>query len=280
MSKNIPKTEQLYKKNKPLDLLSISDGISLMIKEQKNAALEVKKSSKSIKCAINKIFDHLTLHKESRLIYVGAGTSGRIGVQDGVELYPTFNWPKERVEYIIAGGKESILGAVENAEDNTKLVLSIFLLFLICTILFSLSLDIYKKFNSKSSLVFFEKDQTYIDIENKLSDFRYDEIDHEQFLDKLILLEKNNFYNFFEISVLDNNTIYYMVSNNTQKTQKFGAITWDNPLYLYFNDDFSIDLSNINLIDKIVVNNSIYQIDVNKPYALKDFNLYNFIDLK
>lgn len=118
MSKNIPKTEQLYKKNKPLDLLSISDGISLMIKEQKNAALEVKKSSKSIKCAINKIFDHLTLHKESRLIYVGAGTSGRIGVQDGVELYPTFNWPKERVEYIIAGGKESILGAVENAEDD------------------------------------------------------------------------------------------------------------------------------------------------------------------
>ena len=168
----------------------------------------------------------------------------------------------------------------EIPEDNTKLVLSIFLLFLICTILFSLSLDIYKKFNSKSSLVFFEKDQTYIDIENKLSDFRYDEIDHERFLDKLILLENNNFYNFFEISVLDNNTIYYMVSNNTQKTQKFGAITWDNPLYLYFNDDFSIDLSNINLIDKIVVNNSIYQIDVNKPYALKDFNLYNFIDPK
>ena len=71
-----------------------------------------------------------------------------------------------------------------------------------------------------------------------------------------------------------------MISNNTQKTQKFGVITLDNPLNLYFNDDFSIDLSNINLIDKIVVNNSIYQIDVNKPYALKEFNLYNFINLK
>ena len=150
-------------------------------------------------------------------------------------------------------------------EDNTKLILTIFSLFLICTILFSLSIDIYKKFNSKSSLKFFERDQTYISIENKLSDFRYDEIDHEQFLNKLTLLKNNNFDNFFEISVLDNKIIYYKVSNNNQKTQKFGAITRDNPLYLYFNDDFSIDLSNINLIDKIVVNNSIYQIDVNKP---------------
>ena len=137
----------------------------------------------------------------------------------------------------------------------------------------------YKKFNSKSSLKFFEKDQIYIDIENKLSNFRYDEIDHEQFLNKLILLKNNNFHNFFEISVLDNNTIYYKVSNNNQKTQKFGAIT-DNPLYLYFNDDFSIDLSNIKFIDKIVVNNSIYQIDVDKPYALKEFNLNKLIDPK
>ncbi len=164
--------------------------------------------------------------------------------------------------------------------DNTKLVLSIFFLFLICTILFFLSLDIYKKFNSKPSLKFFEKDQTYLDIENKLSNFRYDEIDHEQFLNKLIFLKKNISHNFFEISVLDNNTIYYRVSNNNQKTQKFGAITRDNPLNLDFNDDFSIDLSNIKLIDKLVINNSIYQIDVDKSYVLKEFDLYKLIDPK
>ena len=168
----------------------------------------------------------------------------------------------------------------EIPEDNTKLVLSIFLLILVCTILISLSLDMYKKFNSNSSLKFFEKDQIYLDMENKLSNFRYDEIDHEQFLNKLILLKNNNFDNYFEISALGNNTIYYKVSNNNQKTQKFGAITRDNPLYLYFNDDFSIDLSNINLIDKIAINNSIYQIDVNIPYALKEFNLNKLIDPK
>ena len=162
-------------------------------------------------------------------------------------------------------------------EDNTKLILSIFLLFLICTILFSLSFDMYKKFNSKLNMKFFEKDQTYINIENKLSDFRYDEIDHDHFLNKLVFLKNNNFENFFQISVLDNNTIYYMVSNNDKKTQKFGAITPDNPLYLYFNNDFSIDLSNIKFIDKIVVNNSIYQIDVDKSYALKKFNINKLI---
>ena len=165
-------------------------------------------------------------------------------------------------------------------EENTKLILSIFFLFLICTFLFSLSFDIYKKFNSKPVLKFFEKDQIYLDIENKLSNFSYEEIDHEQFLNKLIFLKNNNFYNYFEISVLDNNTIYYKVSNNNKKTLKLGAITADNPLYLYFNDDFSIDLSNIKFIDKIFVNNSIYQINVDKSYALKKFDINKLIDHK
>jgi len=118
MFKNIPKTELLYKKSKPIDLLSISNGILLMADEQKKAAIEVKKASKSIELAINQIYEHLILNTKGRLIYVGAGTSGRIGLQDGVELFPTFNWPKDRLNYIIAGGNRAILNAVENAEDD------------------------------------------------------------------------------------------------------------------------------------------------------------------
>jgi N-acetylmuramic acid 6-phosphate etherase len=118
MIKNIPKTELLYKKTKPIDHLSISDGILLMADEQKKASIEVRNASKSIEFAINKIYDHLMLNTKGRLVYVGAGTSGRIGVQDGVELFPTFNWPKDRLEYIIAGGNKGILNAVENAEDD------------------------------------------------------------------------------------------------------------------------------------------------------------------
>ena len=118
MIRNISKTELLYKKSKPIDHLSLSNGIILMVNEQKDAAMAVKNVIDSIELTINQIYDHLTLHNEGRLIYAGAGTSGRIGVQDGVELFPTFNWPKSRLDFIIAGGNDAILKAVENAEDD------------------------------------------------------------------------------------------------------------------------------------------------------------------
>ena len=119
MPQNIPKTELLFKNIKPIDILSISEGISLMVQEQSNASLEVKKAAKSIERVIEAIHRHLTLNSKGRLIYVGAGTSARIGVQDGVELFPTFNWPKERLDFIIAGGINALLNAIENAEDDT-----------------------------------------------------------------------------------------------------------------------------------------------------------------
>ena len=118
MNQNKPKTESAFQNSKPIDKLNIFDGITLMVDEQKKAALEVKKVSKSIELAINKIYKHLILNPNARLIYVGAGTSGRIGIQDGVELFPTFNWPKNRLDYIIAGGNEAITNAIEDAEDN------------------------------------------------------------------------------------------------------------------------------------------------------------------
>ena len=121
MNKNIPKTECVFQKSKPIDELNIINGITLLIDEQKKAALEVKKVSKSIELAINKIYKHLIENPNGRLIYLGAGTSGRIGVQDGVELFPTFHWPKKRLDFIIAGGNKALLSAVENAEDNIVL---------------------------------------------------------------------------------------------------------------------------------------------------------------
>lgn len=125
MDKDIPKTELLYQKSKPIDYLSLPEAISLMINEQKNAALEVQKASKSIALTIDAIYQYLLSYPKGRLIYVGAGTSGRIGVQDGVELFPTFSWPSERLDYIIAGGNQAMFKAVENAEDNEHLATKI-----------------------------------------------------------------------------------------------------------------------------------------------------------
>ncbi len=53
-----------------------------------------------------------------RLVYAGAGTSGRIGVQDGAELPPTFDWPAERLVLLMAGGEAAFTRSIENAEDD------------------------------------------------------------------------------------------------------------------------------------------------------------------
>ena len=76
MNKNIPKTERTYKKSKPIDHLSSTQAISLMIKEQKDASLSVYKAMKSIEIATDKIYEHLKSTSKGRLIYAGAGTSG------------------------------------------------------------------------------------------------------------------------------------------------------------------------------------------------------------
>ena len=57
------------------------------------------------------------LRGAGRLVYVGAGTSGRLAVQDGAELVPTFSWPQERLLLLIAGGRNALLRSVEGAED-------------------------------------------------------------------------------------------------------------------------------------------------------------------
>ena len=58
------------------------------------------------------------LRERGRLVYAGAGTSGRLAVQDGAELTPTFGWPNDRLLLLIAGGRDALLQSVEGAEDD------------------------------------------------------------------------------------------------------------------------------------------------------------------
>ncbi|MCB2053016.1 MAG: N-acetylmuramic acid 6-phosphate etherase [Geminicoccaceae bacterium] len=53
-----------------------------------------------------------------RLVYAGAGASGRLAVQDGVELFPTYGWPHDRLVYLMAGGEGALVRSVEGAEDD------------------------------------------------------------------------------------------------------------------------------------------------------------------
>jgi len=58
------------------------------------------------------------LRDGGRIVYAGAGTSGRLAVQDGVELVPTYNWPADRLVFLLAGGTEAMTRSVEGAEDD------------------------------------------------------------------------------------------------------------------------------------------------------------------
>jgi len=60
------------------------------------------------------------LGDHGRFVYAGAGTSGRLAVQDGAELLPTFGWPEERLLLLMAGGREALLRSVEGAEDDVE----------------------------------------------------------------------------------------------------------------------------------------------------------------
>ena len=118
MNKNIPETELLYTNSIPVDKLSTSDALQLMLSEHGNGISSVRNSLKEIEKAVNSIYDFIKRNHNSKIIYCGAGTSGRIGVQDGVELNPTFGWPMERLDFILAGGEEALTKSIENSEDD------------------------------------------------------------------------------------------------------------------------------------------------------------------
>lgn len=111
-------TESVQNKDKWIDQMDQIDALKLMLEDQSVVINVIKKNINKLNELVNKIFNHLKSSSQGRLIYVGAGTSARIAVQDAVELYPTFGWPKKRIEFIIAGGIKALSSTIESAEDD------------------------------------------------------------------------------------------------------------------------------------------------------------------
>lgn len=112
-------TEQINSKTRDLDILSIEEALRIMNEEDSKVALAVKKEISQIKKAVEVVIEAFT--KGGRLIYMGAGTSGRLGVLDAVECPPTFGTPPEMVVGLIAGGEGAFIKAVEGAEDSMEM---------------------------------------------------------------------------------------------------------------------------------------------------------------
>ena len=105
------KTEKQPPKEFWIDKMSISKATKVMLDNQVGSISAVEKELPQINLVVNSIFTKLKTNSLSRLIYAGAGTSARIALQDATELYPTSGWPKNRIDFMIAGGLEAIISS-------------------------------------------------------------------------------------------------------------------------------------------------------------------------
>jgi len=109
-------TEQRNPRSTNLDKLSLAEAIVLMLGEDKKIPRAILAERKKIERAVD--FIVRAFRQDGRLFYVGAGTSGRLGVLDASECPPTFRTHPESVQGIIAGGQRALWEAVEGAEDD------------------------------------------------------------------------------------------------------------------------------------------------------------------
>lgn len=117
MSENrILKTEMRNPDSKNIDRMTTAKMLDLIQKENENAVLSVRKALCEIEAVCDIIAEKLS--QGGRLIYIGAGTSGRLGVLDATECPPTFGVSRDMVIGIIAGGEKCMFQAAEGAEDN------------------------------------------------------------------------------------------------------------------------------------------------------------------
>ena len=112
-------TEQRNPNTMHIDTLSTLDMVKLINQEDHRVAEAVAEVTDKIAEAIDVIADRLS--KGGRLIYCGAGTSGRLGILDAVECPPTYSTDPEMVQALMAGGYPAIFKAVEGAEDSKEL---------------------------------------------------------------------------------------------------------------------------------------------------------------
>lgn len=102
-----------------IDSVSTLDMITMINEEDKKVALAVEKAKETIAKAVDVTAERLA--RGGRLIYMGAGTSGRLGIVDASECPPTYGVDSTLVQGLIAGGYTAIFKAVEGAEDNSEL---------------------------------------------------------------------------------------------------------------------------------------------------------------
>jgi len=117
-AQSLSPTEQRHPRSMNLDKLPVAEAIELMLSEDEQLPAAIRREAAKIERVIGKIVS--AFKRGGRLFYVGAGTSGRLGILDASECPPTFRTDPELVQGIIAGGQRAIWQAVEGAEDDRE----------------------------------------------------------------------------------------------------------------------------------------------------------------
>ena len=115
-------TEQILPSARDLDRMSALEIVRLINREDATVAAAVERALPQIARAIDLVADRL--RHGGRLIYVGAGTSGRLGALDASEIQPTFNTSPQTVQFIMAGGTRALGSSTEASEDDTALAVA------------------------------------------------------------------------------------------------------------------------------------------------------------
>lgn len=119
MIPNLPATESINPRYRELDAWDSLTSLNAMWEGQMAAVAAVQSALPAIAAAAEAAAGRLA-GGAGRIVYAGAGTSGRIGVQDGAELPPTFDWPPQRLLLLMAGGDRAFTTSIENAEDDRE----------------------------------------------------------------------------------------------------------------------------------------------------------------
>ncbi len=112
-------TETRNQKTMALDDMNVMEVLQTMNEEDKNVPLAIEAALPQVKTVVEQIIQ--SFNNKGRLLYIGAGTSGRLGVLDAAECVPTFGTDPEMVQGLIAGGMKAMTVAVEGAEDSQEL---------------------------------------------------------------------------------------------------------------------------------------------------------------
>jgi N-acetylmuramic acid 6-phosphate etherase len=112
-------TETVDPRFRGLDVWPMASVTAALLEGQMSAAAAAAAARETLSAAAEDAANRLSgATAQGRLIYVGAGASGRLAAQDGAELWPTFGWPHARLALLMAGGEEALLRSVEGAEDD------------------------------------------------------------------------------------------------------------------------------------------------------------------